>query len=112
MSLKTDYLEGPDGFRQKMQDVFDAGVAFIVTNLSAFSDELKDQASDGVSSFTFTLPVTFEPEALRLKGTHMNTFFAGLHKGLADEEIYDYEVTIALNESDTNQLQIDFDFTL
>ena len=112
MSLKTDFSEGPAGLRQKMQDVFDAGVAFIVANLALFSAELKDEAGMGVSTFTFTLETTFEPANLRLKGTHMETYFAGLKKGLADEEIYDYEVEVALNTSDTNQLQIDFNFTL
>jgi hypothetical protein len=95
-----------------MQDVFDAGVAWVVSNATAISDELKIQAAKGVSSFTLTLDVAFEPTNLKIKGTHMNTFFAGIQKAMADEQMYSYDVTPVLNEGDTNQLKINLVFTL
>ena len=112
MSFKSDYLEGVTGLTQKMQAVFDAGDAWVVSNATAISTELKNQAAKGVSSFTLTLDVGFEPNNLKLKGMHMQTFFAGIQKAMADEEIYDYEVAPALNESDNTQLRIDLVFTL
>lgn len=95
-----------------MQDVFDAGVGYVVTNNAIISAELKDQAAKGVSDFTLTMDVSFEPENLRLKGTHMETFFDGMQQELASEQLYSYDVAMALNESDTVQLKIDLVFTL
>ena len=58
------------------------------------------------------LSASFEPNNLRLKGRHMDTYFAGIIKGFADEDVYSYEVTPVLNEADTVNLQIDLNFTL
>ncbi len=112
MSLKTDFWDGATGLNEQMNDVFDAGVAYVVANSAAISAELITKASSGVRTFTLTLAVTFEPNNLRLKGTHRDTFFAGITKGFSDEDIYSYEVVPVLNESDTVNLQIDLNFTL
>ena len=112
MSLKTDFWDGATGFHTQMDEVFDAGTAFVVTNLATISLALTDNAAKGVTDFTLTLPSDFEPNNLRLKGTHMDTYFAGITKGFSDEDIYSYEVVPVLNEADTVNLQIDLNFTL
>lgn len=112
MSLKTDFWDGATGLNEQMNDVFDEGVLFVSTNLAAISTELKVQAAKGVTDFTLTLSVSFEPNNLRLKGKHMDTYFAGIIKGFTDEDIYSYEVTPVLNEADTVNLRIDLNFTL
>lgn len=110
MSLKTDYLDGATGLTQKMQNVFDQGVALVTTNLSALSSGLQTNAAKGLSSFTINIVTTFEPANLRLKGTHMNTYFAGIRAQLAAESIFDYEVSLELNTSDLTTTSIDFKF--
>ena len=111
MSLKTDYLEGPDGLTEQMNDVFVNGVSFVTSNLAAISTALKNSAATGKTEFTVTIAAGFEPENLRLKGRHAATYFAGIQKGLADEDIYDYECTPTLNEGDQTSLQVDLNFT-
>lgn len=111
MSLKTDYLEGANGFTQKMQDVFTAGQSFVTTNLAALTTELQTNAAQGKKSFTVSLLTTFEPTNLRLEGTHMNTYFAGIMHQLGTEEIYDYEVALVLNTADQTDTYVDFNFT-
>lgn len=112
MSLKTDFWDGLTGFNEQMNGVFDAGVSFVTTNLATISTAMTDNAASGVTSFTVTIAASFEPANLRLKGNHMNAYFAGIRSGLAAEDIYDYEVSVKLNESDTVNLKIDLNFTL
>ena len=111
MSLKTDYLDGANGFTQKMANVFAQGEAFVITNLATLTTQLQTFSAQGVKKFTITLPATFEPANLRLKGIHMNTYFAGIRAGLAAQDIYDYEVTVGLNTSDNINTSIDLTFS-
>lgn len=94
-----------------MNDVFDNGVLFVSDNLSAISTALKTNAASGKTTFTVTIASAFEPTNLKLKGRHAASYFAGIQKGLADEDIYDYECSPTLNESDQVTLQIDLNFT-
>lgn len=112
MSLKTDYLDGANGFTQKMATVFAAGQQFVVDNRAGLQAELETNAAKGNKTFTVTLLTAFEPEFLRLKGNHMSTYFSGIRAGLLTEEIYEHEVTIALNTSDQVDTYVDLKFSL
>lgn len=110
MSLKTDYYEGPNGFNQKMADVFAAGQSFVTTNSALLTSELQAAAAQGLREFTVNIITTFEPANLRLGGTHQETYFAGITHQLGTEEIYDYEITLELNTSDQTTTSVDFKF--
>lgn len=113
MTLKTDYLDGATGLTEKMAAVFAAGVLFVsTTNIVAIRADLLAAASSGKSSFTSTHPTSFETVNLRLEGTHMETYFAGILKGFADEGIYSYEVSPSLDASDTVDTFVILTFTL
>ena len=111
MSLKTDFLDGANGFTMQMADVFAQGEAFIALNLASITTQLQDNAGKGLKKFKITLLSPFEPANLRLKGLHMNTYFSGILAALLAEDIYTYEVAISLNTSDTIDTKIDLDFT-
>lgn len=113
MTLKTDYLDGATGLTVKMAAVFTAGVLFISTTVNAaIQANLLAAAAAGKSSFTSTHITSFETANLRLQGTHMNTYFAGIIKGLADEGIYSYEVVPSLDVSDASSTSVILTFTL
>jgi hypothetical protein len=111
MSLKTDYLDGANGFTTKMANVFIQGESLITTNLAVLTTQLRTFSAQGVKKFTVNLTGVFEPQNLRLKGVHMNTYFAGIKAGLMAQDIYDYEVTVALNTADTINTSVDLTFT-
>jgi len=111
MSLKTDYLQGANGFTAQMADVFAQGQAYVIANLATLTTELQTNAAKGVKSFKVTLLSPFEPSNLRLKGLHMQTYFSGISAGLMAQEIYNYEVTIALNTSDNVDTKVDLNFS-
>ena len=111
MSLKTDYLDGANGFTQQMADVFAQGKAFVAANSGALTSALQLAASKGQKKFTVTIETSFEPANLRLNGLHLQTYLAGIESALSDEDIYNYEVTLALNTSLTTTTSIDFIFS-
>jgi len=111
MSLKTDYLDGANGFTQKMNDVFVAGQGLVTTNLATLTSELQAAAAKGLKEFTVTVLTTFEPGNLRLNGIHQQSYFAGIMNQLGAEEIYDYEVSLKLNTSDITTTSVDFKFS-
>jgi hypothetical protein len=114
MSLKTDYFDGTTGLQAKCNDAFDAGVTFIgVTNLSTISAALISAAAAGQTQFTVTLITTYQPSFLRgNKGDNLilKSYLAGIKKGLADQDIYDFECTPSLNVSDSVDTKIDLKF--
>ncbi len=113
VTLKDEYLEGATGLSDKMADVFTAGETFVsTTNRSAILADLLAAASSGKSSFTSTHVTSFEPVNLRLMGTHMDTYFAGIVKAFSDESIYSYEVTPSLDTSDTSETSVILTFSL
>lgn len=111
MSLKTDYLDGSNGFTQQMADVFAQGKAFVAANSSVLTTALQSAASKGQKKFTLTVETAFEPANLRLNGLHLQTYLNGITSALSDEDIYNYEVTLALNTSLTTTTSIDFTFS-
>lgn len=113
MSLKTDYLNGADGFTQKMQDASQAGSDWVVTNRASIVTELMASAAKGLKKFTVTLDVVYESNNLRLEGLHWRSFQSGVISALIAEEIHAYEVEVKLNTSDNVVTKIDlvFDFT-
>ena len=111
MSLKTDYLDGANGFTLQMAGVFAAGESFVTTNLATLTSELQTAASKGLKAFTVTIETTFEPANLRLNGTHQATYFAGIITALSVEDIYNYEASLSLNVSDTTTTSVDFKFS-
>ena len=110
MSLKTDYLDGINGLTQKMIDVFTAGQSYITTNSATLTTSLQTAAAQGKTKFTVTLPVTFEPNNLKLKGQHFQAFRSGCLNQLGTENIFQYEVDVVLNESDSSNLQMNLNF--
>ena len=113
MSLKTDYLDGATGLTEKMAAVFAAGVLFVsTTNNAAIQADLLAAASAGKKSFTSTHLTSFETGNLRLRGMHMDTYFAGIVKGFADEGFYSYEVTPSLDTSDASSTSVILTFSL
>ena len=110
MSLKTDYLDGANGFTQKMNDAFVAGQGFVTASSATLTTELQAAAAKGLEEFTVNILTTFEPANLRLNGIHQESYFAGITHQLGTEEIYDYEVTLSLNTSDTTTTSVDFNF--
>lgn len=113
MSLKSDYIDGPTGFTQKMADVAAAGVQWVQDNRATISEKLEVNAARGLKKFTVTVLVSFEPNNLRLRGLHWETFRSGIMKEMLEESIYVYEVDPQLNTTDNAETKIDlvFDFT-
>jgi hypothetical protein len=111
MSLKTDFFDGSTGFIEQMNDVFDQGVVFVTTNLTALTADLQANAAKGNKSFKLTYSTAFEPANLRLKGLHMKSYLAGIQSGLAVQDIYSYECVASLNTDDTMITSIDLSFT-
>lgn len=113
MSLKTDFFDGATGLHQKLNDSFTAGGTFVTTNLATLSSSLVSNAAQGNTKFTVTLPVTFQPAYIRAnKGDNLlaKSFFAGIIDGLAGQQIYSYEVAVALNLVDTIDVKVDLFF--
>jgi hypothetical protein len=111
MSLKTDYLDGANGFTTQMATVFAAGETFVTANLAALTTGLQTAAAKGLKSFTVNVITAQNPANLRLGVTYLNTYLAGISSALLQEEIYNYEVVLSLNTSDLNTTSIDFKFS-
>lgn len=111
MSLKTDYFNGANGFTTQMADVFAAGEAFVTANLAALTAGLQVSAAKGLKTFTINVVTSQNPANLRLQGIYMNTYFAGIQSQLAQEDIYNYEVSLSLNTSDQTTTSVDFLFS-
>ena len=111
MTLKTDYFDGASGFTAQMAGVFALGEAFVVTNSATLTTELQTAASKGLKAFVINIITSDEPANLRLNGIHLDTYLAGIEAQLAQEDIYNYEVTLSLNTSDATDTSIDFTFS-
>ena len=116
MSLKTDYFDGATGLQAKMNDAFDGGEAYVVSNASTLSVGLIDNAAKGNTNFTVAVTGTGTVSASYLRANNGNNlllkaFLAGIKSGLAAQDIYEYECTPALNISDSVNTNVDFKFT-
>ena len=114
MSLKTDFFDGATGIQAKQNDAFTAGVDWVETsNLAAISAALISAAAAGTTKFTVTIVSGYNPTILRgNKGNNLilKAYLAGIQQGLANQEIYNYECTPALNVSDSVENKIDLNF--
>ena len=89
MSLKTDYFDGATGLQTNLNDAFDAGSAFVTTNLSQLSTALINSAAQGQTKFTVSITTSFNPAYLRAnKGDNLllKAYFAGIQNGLNDQD--------------------------
>lgn len=113
MTLKSDYYDGLTGLNQQMNDAFDAGAAYVVTNTATLAAALITAASEGKTAFTVTLVTSYKPVPMRANnGDNLlkKAYFAGITQGLANSDVYSYECTPGLNVSDSLTLKIDFVF--
>jgi hypothetical protein len=113
MTLKTDYFDGATGLHEKMNDAFDAGVAFVVATEASLSTDLISAAEQGKTKFDVSYATTFNAGWLRANnGDNLlrKAYFAGIQKGLADSQIYNYECTLALDVTDSVSTKIKFMF--
>lgn len=113
MSLKTDYYDGLTGLHQKMNDAFDAGVAFVVTNQAGLSSDLIGAAAQGLTKFDTSYITSFNNGWLRQNnGNNLlnKAYFAGVQAGLANSQIYSYECTLSLDVSDAVSTKVKFSF--
>lgn len=113
MSLRDDFYEGSTGLGQKLLAASDAGVALVVAQAATITAGLQANAALGLKKFTITLPVTYNPAALRNnKGDNLilKAFLSGIVSGLADESILDFECEPKLNTTDTINTQVDLNF--
>ncbi len=111
MSLKTDYFDGANGFTTQMAGVFADGETFVTTNSATLTTELQAAAAKGLKAFTVNIVTAQNPASLRLEGIYLSTYLAGIEAQLAQEDIYNYEVTLSLNTADTTTTSIDFKFS-
>ena len=114
MSLKTDFFDGATGLQTKCNDAFDAGVLFVtVGNLTAISSAMVAAAAAGNTKFTVSLITTYNTTAMRgNKGNNLilKAYLAGIQQGLANQDVYTYECTPAINIADTTDTKIDLNF--
>lgn len=114
MSLKSDFFDNATGLHQKCNDAFDTGVTFItVTNLATISAALIAAAAAGTTTFTVSLVTSYQTAILRANsGRNLinKAYLAGIQYGLAGQDIYSYEVSVALNVVDTVTTKIDLNF--
>ena len=112
MSLKTDY-----GLAAALDTAFNAGKDYIGTELApgsaypTLSAGLTDAASQGKETFLISVAVLHAPETLKLQNKYWLAFQSGMYQALADEGIYNTEVTFTLNVADTLETKIDFNFS-
>jgi hypothetical protein len=119
MSLKDSYFEGLTGILQKQKDAHDAGVTLVGAapgqgQFDAISAGLQANAALGLTKFTVTVPVTYNPAALRgNKGDNLilKAFLSGVTEALSVQLIYDFECTPTLNTADTVDTKLDLNFT-
>jgi hypothetical protein len=111
MSLKTDYLAGSTSITTKMDEAFVAGVTFIQTNRASLSSALAANAAAGKKVFEHRILVTLNVEYLRDTGLYRQCFFAGIKQELAEEDIFDFEVSLSLDTSQATSTKVIFNFT-
>jgi hypothetical protein len=75
--------------------------------------ELQAKAASGESKFSISIPTTDNPHYLRLNGTYLQTYLAGIYSALNSEGIFStYEVALSLDLTDSTTVKIKFAFSL
>lgn len=115
MSLRDSYYQNSTGLLEQMDAAFTAGGAYVTANLTTLSTALQNSAAQGITKFTVTINGTGTINSGWLRANNGNnlllkSFFAGITGGLAAQDIYSYNCTLALNVSDQVNTNIDFNF--
>lgn len=115
MSLKTDYFDGATGLLTKIDDSFDLGVAWVVANTAAISTALKAKAALGVETFSIGSIATTDNLSNMMANAADNFiakgYLAGVQKGLADQDLYYFNVAPSLT-GDTTTAYVQLNFTM
>lgn len=114
MSLKTDYFDGATGLLTKIDDSFDLGVAWVVTNTSAISTSLKAFAAKGIKEFPVSIATTDNLTNMMYNSADNDIargYLAGVQKGLADQDLYYFNVVPSLT-GDTTTAYVQLNFTM
>lgn len=129
---KVRYSDGGDEVELTVASPVDAGSTFDTTDAPAAAltakslryssprptsyttllQGLQAAAAAGKSVFSVSVETMDNPSYLRLKGNYLNAYFAGIYYALDKEGIFNtYEVSLALDTSDTNTTKVTFNFT-
>lgn len=114
MSLKTDYFDGATGLNTKVNASFDLGVAWVVSNNTTISTNLKAQAALGMTDFSMSIATSDNLSNMMTNNCDNKIaygYLAGVSKGLADQDIYDFEVVPSLSGT-TSSAYVQLNFTL
>ena len=68
-------------------------------------------AAKGLQVFTHTWTISFQPQDIKLAGNLWEAYKSGIEEGLASQDIVGNEVTVALNLTDTVNVQVDLNFS-
>lgn len=94
---------------------YEAGLAYVSPPsgeaYSTLESGLAQAASEGKTEFTIICAVSHAPTILRMQTKYLDTFFSGIRAGLAAEHIFDYEIALELDDTDTTLTRIRFSFT-
>jgi hypothetical protein len=73
--------------------------------------ELQARASSGESRFSISIVTSDNPAYLRLNGTYLQAYLAGVYYALSSEGIFStYEVKLSLDLTDSANVKIKFEF--
>lgn len=114
MSLKTDYFDGSTGLLTKIDDSFDLGVAWVATNLSDISDDLKVQAAMGIGTFTLTYATSDNLTNMMSNNAENKIaygYLAGVQYALAGQSLYYFDVVPTLTGT-ISSAYVQLNFTL
>lgn len=79
---------------------------------TALLQGLTAAAAAGKSVFAVSIPTSDNTTYLRLNGNYLNAYFAGIYYALDQEGIFNtYEVSLALDASDTTTTKVVFNFS-
>lgn len=99
MTLRTTYTGGLDS---KLAQARQAGYdAVMTTNLAFITTGLTNAANSGLTSFSITFTVSYQPNDIRLKGNLYDAYKTGILQAFASQDIMNQEVVVSLDTSDT-----------
>ncbi len=91
-----------------------AGVALITAQSVNIASALTANANKGLTSFTITYPVTFQPADVKFGGKLWFAYKSGMELKLMEVtngDLMDNEFTVQLNLSDQSTVQVDIVFS-
>ena len=108
-TLRSSY-----NLQQNLADAFFGGYVYTRPAGEAYvplQQGLASASANGEETFTVRCLVSFNPDTLMLGTYYWEAFKCGAKCGLADEDIYDYEVTMRLETNSSYDTYVNFDFT-